>query len=62
MKTLLQRLWTEPALATQVPTVVFAAAAGVWEQPWLAFAAAASAAVGAVVTRQNVTPTRKQDA
>lgn len=61
MKTLWDRVMTEPALVFAIPTVVFSTAAGVWSAEWLAFAAAVSAGLGALVTRQNVTPTRNLD-
>ena len=56
MKVIWQRLLYEPALVMQIPTVVLAFAAGIWTNEWLAFAAGAWAAVGAIVTRANVTP------
>jgi len=59
MKKIWQRILNEPAIATGIPTVLFAAAAGVWNEPWLAFAAAASAAVSMLFTRANVTPLNK---
>ena len=59
MKRAWNRLMYEPALAFGIPTVVFATAAGVWQSTWLSFLAAVSAGIGTLVTRDNVTPTRK---
>jgi hypothetical protein len=59
MKNIAIRIWNEPALATGVPTVILASAAGIWENQFLAFGAAAFAAVGALFTRQNVTGPNK---
>jgi len=56
MKPIWERLKTEPALVTGIPTVLFGIAAGVWTEPWLGFAAAASAGIGALFTRSKVTP------
>lgn len=56
MKQIAYWIWTQPAIAVGVPTVVLAAAAGVWQEPWLAFAAAAFAGLGTVFTRNAVTP------
>lgn len=56
----MRRIWTrilnEPAIATGIPTILFATAAGVWGLPWLAFAAAASAGIGTLFVRSNSTP------
>lgn len=60
MKPLWDRLMYEPALLFGIPTTVFAVAAGFWSATWLAFLAAVFAAVGAAVTRANVTPVRKK--
>lgn len=57
MKTIWNRILTEPAIAFGIPTILFATAAGIWSNDWLAFAAAASAGIGALLTRANVTPT-----
>lgn len=59
MKPLWQRLMLEPALLFGIGTVVLTSAAGFWSATWLAFLAAAWAGTGALVTRANVTPTRK---
>lgn len=59
MKVIWNKVLNEPAAVFGSLVAVTAAAAGVWEEPWLAFAAAALAGVGAVFTRQNVTPIRK---
>lgn len=61
MRVIWNRLMHEPALVFAIPTVFFGAAAGVWTEPWLGFAAAVSAGVGAVFTRSNVTPTNGKD-
>ena len=61
MKQLWQRILNEPALAMAIPATVTAAAAAVWGSPALAFLAAAFAGVGGLVTRSQVTPTRKLD-
>lgn len=60
MSKIWEQLKTEPAAIFGTLTAIAAAAAGVWNEPWLAFAAAATAAVGAVFTRQNVTPLVKK--
>ena len=60
MKVIWNRILNEPAIATGVPTVVFASAAGIWNEPWIAFVAAAWAAIGTLFTRQNVTPLNKE--
>ncbi len=57
MRYIWNRILNEPAIATGIPTVVFACAAGVWNEPWLAFAAAASAGIGMLFVRSNSTPT-----
>ena len=49
-------LLDEPAIATGIPTVLFATAAGVWNEPWLAFAAAASAGIGTLFVRTHSAP------
>lgn len=59
MKPLWSRLMYEPALLFGIPTVVLVTASGFWQATWLAFLSAAFAAVGTMVTRANVTPTRK---
>lgn len=56
MKTIWNRLLTEPAVIFGSATAVLAAASGIWMNQWLAFGAAAVAGVGAVFTRQAVTP------
>ncbi len=56
MRRIWKRILDEPAIATGIPTILFACAAGVWNEPWLAFAAAAFAAIGALFTRRNVAP------
>lgn len=61
MKTIWNRLLTEPALIFGSVTAVLAAASGIWTSPWLAFAAAAVAGVGAAFTRANVTPLAKTE-
>jgi len=56
----MRKIWnmilTEPAIALGIPTVGFAAAAGIWSVDWLAFAAAFTAALGALFVRSNVAP------
>lgn len=59
MKTIWDRLLNEPAVIFGSVTAVLAAASGIWTSPWLAFAAAAVAGIGAAFTRANVTPTVK---
>ena len=59
MKNVAIRIWNEPAIAVGIPTVVLAAGAGIWSNEWLAFGAAAFAAVGAIFTRQVVTGPNK---
>ena len=60
MKVIWGRILNEPAIAIGIPTVVSASAAGIWNEPWLAFAAAAWAALGTLFVRQNVTPLNKE--
>ena len=57
MRRIWKRILDEPAIATGIPTVLFATAAGVWNEPWLAFAAAASAGIGTLFVRTHSTPT-----
>lgn len=57
MKRIAYLIWTQPAIAIGVPTVVLASAAGVWSIDWLAFAAAAFAGLGTVFTWNAVSPT-----
>ena len=56
----MRKIWTmiltEPAVVIGIPTVGFAAAAGVWSIDWLAFAAAFTAALGTLFVRANVAP------
>jgi len=56
MRKIWQRILNEPAIAIGIPTVGFAAAAGIWSIDWLAFAAAFSAALGTLFVRANVAP------
>lgn len=60
MRKIWERILNEPAIATGVPTVLFGVAAGIWTEPWLGFAAAASAGLGTLFTRANVSPTIKE--
>ena len=55
MRVIWRRIINEPAIALAIPTVLFATAAGVWASPTLAFLAAASAGLGSVFVRSNVT-------
>ena len=56
MRRIWRRILDEPAIATGIPTVLFATAAGVWNEPWLAFAAAASAGIGTLFVRTHSAP------
>jgi hypothetical protein len=56
MKRIVQKFWDEPVFAMQIPTIVFATAAGIWSAEWLAFVAAVAAGIGAILGRANVTP------
>lgn len=60
MKVLWDRMLYEPAILFGLPTIILTTALTFWPgQTWLAFLAAVTAAVGALVTRSQVTPTRK---
>ena len=56
MRKIWNRILTEPAIAIGIPTVLLAVAAGIWSNDWLAFAAAGSAALGALFVRSNSAP------
>lgn len=56
MRTIAARIWLEPAVASAIPTILLGTAAGIWTSQWLAFGAAASAALAALFTRRNVSP------
>jgi len=58
MKKLWSYIWNgEPVVVWQIPTVLLATASGIWSNEYLAFAAAGTAAVGAILARMNVSPT-----
>jgi len=61
MKPLIKKFWSEPVFFLQVPTIILATAAGIWVNEWLAFGAAITAGIGAIVARQNVTPIRSRE-
>lgn len=56
MSKIIVKFWQEPAVFVGVGTVLFAAASGIWSQPWIGFGAAAFAGLGTILIRQNVTP------
>ncbi len=56
MKWIIKRFLAEPVFAMAIPTILFASAATIWSNQWLAFGAAAFAAIGALVARSNVSP------
>ena len=56
MQTIIDRLKHEPVLVFQIPTIILASASMYWDQDWIAFGVAVSAALGALFARQRVTP------
>ncbi len=56
MKYLINKFYSEPVFAMAIPTILFVTAAGIWSNQYLAFGAAAFAALSALVARSNVTP------
>ena len=59
MKRIIQLFWNEPVVFIGIGTVLFAAAAAITNNPWIAFGTAVFAGLGTLMQRHLVTPVER---
>jgi len=61
MKRIIELFWNEPVVFIGIGTVLFAAAAAITNNPWIAFGAAVFAGLGTLLQRHLVTPVGRDE-